>query len=140
MNNYNVNDDKFINSSIYQNFIKQNSKYGFLNIRAYAASQAIPISGIKVIISTNIDNNKVTFFEGETNQSGVIESIKLPAPPLNSNNLDNPSSIPYEISAYYEPDKLNKTYKVNIYDGLTVIQNISIVPDTVIKAGGFIGR
>jgi hypothetical protein len=93
-----------------------------------------------IVISTNINNNKVIFFEGKTNQSGVIENITVPAPPILNNNLTNPPSLVYEISATYIPDNINKVYSVNIYDNLTVIQNISIVPDTVIKAGGFIGR
>ena len=140
MNNYNVNDENFINSSLYKNFIRVNSGEGKINIRAYAASQAIPISNMDIVISTNINNNKVIFFEGKTNQSGVIENIKVPAPPILNNNLTNPPSLVYEISARYIPDNINKVYSVNIYDNLTVIQNISIVPDTVIKAGGFIGR
>lgn len=140
MNNYNVNDENFINSSLYKNFIRVNSGEGKINIRAYAASQAIPISNMDIVISTNINNNKVIFFEGKTNQSGVIENITVPAPPILNNNLTNPPSLVYEISATYIPDNINKVYSVNIYDNLTVIQNISIVPDTVIKAGGFIGR
>lgn len=140
MNNYNVKDESFINSSLYQNFIKDNPGQGYINIRAYAASQAIPISDMDIVVTTNIDNNKITFFEGKTNQSGVIESIKVPAPILNNDNLTNPPSLIYEINAYYKPDKITKVYKVNIYDKLTVIQNISIVPDTIIKAGVIYGN
>ena len=93
-----------------------------------------------IVVTTNIENNKITFFEGKTNQSGVIESIKVPAPILNNDNLTNPPSLIYEINAYYKPDKITKVYKVNIYDKLTVIQNISIVPDTIIKAGVIYGN
>ena len=140
MNNYNVNDENFINSSLYKNFIKINSGQGFINIRAYAASQAIPISNIDIVISTNINDNKVIFFEGKTNQSGVIESIAVPAPPITNSNLTAPPSTTYEINVYYQPNNTNKKYLVNIYDKLTVIQNISIVPDTIIKAGIIYGR
>ena len=50
MNTYNVNDENFINSTLYQNFIRQNPEAGYLKIRAYAASSAIPIEGLKVDI------------------------------------------------------------------------------------------
>ena len=40
MNNYNINNTNFINSNLYKQYIKENSKVGFLKIRAYAASEA----------------------------------------------------------------------------------------------------
>lgn len=138
MNNYNVNDEEFKNSSLYKDFIKLNSGQGYINIRAFAASSAIPISNMNIVISTNINNNKVIFFEGKTNQSGVIENIKVPAPTIKENNLTAPPSTIYEINAIL--DDINKIYKVKIYDKLTVIQNISIVPDTILKAGVFYGN
>ena len=139
MNNYNVNDPEFVNSALYQSFLKANAGTGSLNIRAYAANQAIPISDLKIIITYNIQDNNVTFFEGTTNQSGVIENIKLPAPSAQINNLDAPLSMEYQIRAIYEPDNLDRVYKINMYDKVIVIQNISIVPDMSIKAGGFFG-
>lgn len=129
MNTYTINDENFINSSIYREFLKNNPSRGYLNIRAYAASQAVPISGLKVVISTNIDNNKVIFFEGSTNSSGIIGGIALPAPTLNTDNLDAPSRTQYQIEATYIPDNLTRLYTVNMYENVSVIQNINIVPE-----------
>ena len=129
MNTYNVNDQSFINSEIYQKFLSENSSRGYLNIRAYAASQAIPISGLRVVVSTTIDNNKVIFFEGSTNSSGIIGGISLPAPKLDPNNLDAPNKTTYEIQATYTPDNITQIYKVNMYENVSVIQNINIVPE-----------
>ena len=136
MNTYNVNDENFINSAEYQEFLKDNPSLGYLNIRAYAASQAIPISGIKVAVSTTIGNDKVIFFEGSTNQSGVIGGIALPAPKLDPNNLDKPNKTTYEIEATYLPDNLTKTYRVNMYENISAIQNIIVAPDMNFKMGG----
>ena len=136
MNTYNVNDENYINSLEYQKFLKDNPSIGYLNIRAYAASQAIPIGNIKIVVSNNIGDDKVIFFEGETNESGVIEGIKLPAPKLVSNDLDKPSKTTYEIEATYLPDNLNKTYRVNIYENISSIQNIIVAPDMNFKMGG----
>ena len=136
MNIYNVNDSNFFNSESYQKFLLDNPSIGYLNIRAYAASQAIPISGLKVVVFKNIDNDKIVFFEGLTNSSGIINGITLPAPKINSDDLKAPSKTEYEIEATYLPSNLIKTYKVNIYENVSVIQNISIVPDVNLEYRG----
>ena len=140
MNTYNVNDVNFLNSKIYQDFIGQNPSQGSLRIRAYAASQAIPISGLKVVISTDFLDNKIIFFEGTTNESGIIDGIKLPAPRLNTNNLDAPSKTTYDIVATYVPDNVELLFKVNMFEDICVVQNINIVPDIALGVGGFYGR
>ena len=135
MKTYNINDESLINSLEYKDFLINNPSRGYLSIRAYAASQAIPISGLKIIVSSIIGDSKVIFFEGSTNSSGMIGNISLPAPLLNSNDLETPSKTEYEISATYIPENLNKIYKVNIYENVSVIQNINIIPNTNFKDG-----
>ena len=135
-NTYNFNDESFKSTSSYKNFITSNPSQGFLKIRAYAASQAIPISSLKVVVSKNIDGNNVIFFEGTTNESGVIERITLPAPKLDPNNLDAPSSTTYEITATYAKDNVSNIYRVNMYENIYVVQTINIVPDINGMAGG----
>ena len=139
MNTYYATDEDFINSNTYQEFIKKNPAKGNLRIRAYAASGAVPIKGVNITISTMAnDNTKIIFFEGITNESGLIEKISLPAPRLNSDNLIAPDKTEYEIDAVYAPDNISAIYKVNIYEDVCVQQNINIVPE--LKVGGFNGR
>ena len=128
MNSYNVNDKEFINSDMYKNFLMNNPSEGSLRVRAYAANQAIPISGLRVVISKEIDNNNVIFFDGYTNDSGLIDRVKLPTPSIDSNNLDAPKGIIYDITATYVPENINLYYKVNMYENVCVVQNINIVP------------
>lgn len=135
MNTYNFNDESFKNTTLYQNFISGNPSQGYLKVRAYAASQALPISNLKIEVSKIIDNNKIVFFEGNTNSSGVIEKIILPAPKLDPNNLDAPNSTMYDIKATYEKDNIDNVYRVNIYENIYVIQTISIVPSLSVIAG-----
>ena len=136
MNTYNVNDENFVNSQVYQDFLRANPSEGYLKIRAFAASQAIPISGLNIVVSKVIDNNNVIFFEGVTNESGVIEKITLPAPKLSESNLVAPNGIVYDITATYTNNNISGVYKVNIYEGIYVVQTISIVPDTTLGVGG----
>ncbi len=126
MNTFNINDQNFLNSEVYKNFIKDNPSNGYLKIRAFAANQAIPISNLNIIVSKNIDNNNVIFFEGKTNSSGIIEKITLPTPKLDQNNLDKPSSTTYDIEATYQNE--TRIYKVNMYENVYVLQEININP------------
>ena len=128
MNTYNYNDENFKNTETYKNFIVSNNVEGYLKIRAYAASGALPISDLKIVVSKNIDNSNVIFYEGKTNSSGIIEKIVLPAPKQNTNDLVIPSSITYDIKATYEKDNTTNSYQINIYDNIYVVQTINIVP------------
>ena len=134
MNIYNFNDETFKKSKLYQDYVRDNPGLGFLKIRAYAASQAIPIVDLKVVVSKMVDGNKIIFFEGKTNESGVIEKINLPAPKLDNSNLNAPNGTTYEIMATHS-DNTNSTYTVNIYENIYVIQTINIVPVLNVMAG-----
>ena len=135
MNTYNINDNNYKNSPEYQNFLKDNPEIGYLKIRAYAASGAVPVSGVGIVVSKDINNNKIIFFEGTTNESGIIEKIALPAPKLDPNDLDIPNKITYDINVTYNPDNISNIYKVNIYEKIRVIQNINIVPNLKVSKG-----
>ena len=126
MNTVYFNDQNFINTQTYKNFINNNKGTGFLNIRAYAANAAVPISGLNVVVSKIIDNQKVVFFEGATDLSGIISNITLPSPIISSNDEEVPASQDYDIVATYENQKL--IFKVLIYTNIGVNQNINIVP------------
>ena len=137
MNTYNFNDSIFKQSQLYQNFVRENPSQGYLRIRAYAASQALPIRGLRVIVSKVVDNNKIIFFDGVTNDSGVIERITLPTPRIGDDNQIIPKNITYDIEAIYEPDNIQRMYSVNMYEGIYAVQNINVVPNINNGVGGF---
>lgn len=124
---YNVNNADFLNSEFYKKFINANPALGFLKIRAYAARGAVPISGMRVVISKDIGEDKVVFFEGVTNDSGVIERIALPTPQMALDNMVVPVINQYDINTTY--DGGNYLYKVNIYDSIYVVQNVNVETD-----------
>ena len=127
---YNINDKSFINSDIYLKFMEDNPSLGSLEIRAFTANEAVPISGLKVEISTIYNDDKIIFFEGETDESGKIDKMFLPTPKLNDDDLKVPSKRQYEINATFKNS--NKIYSVNIYENICVVQNIEMIP----KLGG----
>lgn len=128
----NFDDPNFITTTTYKEYMSENKSYGYLNIRAYAASLAIPIKGLNVVVFKNLDNKKVVFYSGTTDESGIIEKISLPTPTVSSNDEVVPSSQDYEIEATYENQKL--IYKVIMYSNISVNQNINVVP--IMKVGG----
>ena len=93
---------KDLNKDVYDKFILENSGSGTLKIRAYAASEALPVGGLNIIVSSVIDNDEVVFFRGVTDKSGMIPNIKLPAPKID--------------------------FSINMYDGICVVQNINFLP------------
>lgn len=129
MNSVNINNEEFINTETYKKFMEENPGRGNLAIRAYAAGGAVPITNLAVEVSKMIDNNKVIFFKGVTDESGIIEKITLPAPKKDLNDLNVPLSTSYEITATYLPNNTILSYFVNIYDSICVLQNISITPE-----------
>lgn len=126
MNNVNITDSNFISTIVYKNFMIENTGRGILNIRASFANQALPITNLKVVVSKEIENYNVIFYEGVTNISGLIKKISLPTPPKENNDLIAPKTTTYKITAVY--NNREYTYVVNMYDGICVVQNINIVP------------
>lgn len=127
MNIVSVQDEEFKKSKEYQEFITINSGKGNLKIRAYAASEAIPVEGLHITVSTDLKEEKVIFFDGETDASGMIQTLSLPAPPLELNNLQAPLSTLYHITATSKMS-LPQEFLVNMYDGICVVQNINFTP------------
>ena len=124
MNIYNVFDSEFKNSNFYQDFLKDNPTVGYLKIRAYAASEAIPISNMQVEISKTIGNNKIIFFSGLTDNSGMIERVTLPTPRLDVSDLNVPNNIEYDIKTTY--NGVDTLYKVIMFEGVCVVQTINV--------------
>ena len=127
MNIYNVSDLEFKNSNIYQDFLKNNPTNGYLKIRAYKASEALPVVGLKVEISKTIEDNKIIFYSGVTDNSGMIERVTLPTPRLDVSDLNVPNNIEYDIKTSYEG--VDREYKVVMFEGVCVVQTINVNPN-----------
>lgn len=117
--------EEFMKTNEYVEFIRKNPGVGNLKIRAYAASEALPLSGLNIVVSSLIDGKKIIFYTGATDSSGMISTIELPAPSL-LDNLEIPNTIKYDIDASMGNN--SSTFSINMYDGVCVIQNINFVP------------
>ena len=121
---------------LYISFKNSNPGIGKLKIRAYGANEAVPISGLRIIVSTIYDDIMFVFFDGYTNDSGIVEKIELPTPKYDSDDLVIPKSITYVVDAIYSYDKSEQKFNVNMYDGVCVLQNISIIPSIKERENG----
>ena len=109
-----------------EKFIDENKGIGYLNIRASFANSALPVVGVRVVVSKIIDNEKIIFYEGVTDDVGSISNIKLYTPIEDDDNLITPVSSDYDIEAYYNNQSLY--FKIKMYPNIKVLQNINIVP------------
>lgn len=126
MDTINFNDTLFQQSEMYKKFIEENTTNGILTIRAYAANKALPVEGMEVIVYKIMDNKRVIFFDGKTDDSGLIENINLPTPEISTGDLVKPPSQDYNIEAIYDMQDLK--FKITMYSNIAVNQNINVVP------------
>lgn len=114
----------------YEQFLNQNPAEGMLKIQAFTARQALPVPGTHIIISKQIGEDMHIFFEGDTDESGIIDGIILPAPARSSSEMPfqpHPFTM-YDIQAQhplYVPQDLR--YGV-IFEGVKSIQPIDLIP------------
>ena len=131
-----MNINEFKKTLEYPDFIKENNGIGYLRIRAYGASEAIPIEGMNIVVSTIYNGKNIIFFEGVTDESGMIKRLELPTPSREKDDLVIPKWKTYNIEANYN-NKL-ENFKVNIYDDICVQQVINTTYDNLVR-GYFYG-
>lgn len=119
----------FLSDSKYKEFIRNNPGKANLKIRAFTASEALPLVGIHIVVRTMVGEDEFVFFDGETDSSGMIDTLSLPTPSLISDNLEVPTSILYEIVAESKTMNMNRLYQVRMYEGICVIQNVELLPE-----------
>lgn len=129
-----------VNNQTYTEFIKNNPGMGTLKIRATSASEALPIKDVNIVVSKQIGNDTYIFFEGKTDESGMINNIKLPTPVRITDNLDEPKFTSYKIRAEYSRDKFDKTYEISLCCGSGLIQYINITPIVNMEVGNSSGN
>lgn len=124
---YYYDSEEFKSTAVYKNFINMNQKNGILKIEASTASGAYPLKGVEIVISKDFGEDKVIFYKGVTNDSGIIESIVLPTRET-SMDVDDAKDIfftTYDLVAKYPKYNLEKKYDVSIFDDIKVIQPIT---------------
>lgn len=130
-----VSYDDFKKTDAYQKFINENPDIGHLKIEAFTAYGAVPVPDTQILITKNIGDQTVVFFQGSTNSSGIIENIDLPTPIANYN--PTPNSLPqytiYDLTAIQDGYDTIKNYSIGMFGGVKVIQYVKMTPSVDLK-------
>ena len=132
--------DEIKDDNTYNEFLKENPGRGTLKIRTTSASEALPVSGVNVVVSKEIGDNTYIFYEGQTDSSGMINNIKLPTPVRINSNLEVPNFTSYKVRVEYSKDKFDKTYEVSLCCGSGLIQYVNITPMVNMEEGSSNGN
>ena len=110
-----------------EQFLRENPDQGILRIQAFRGPQSIPVEGVKVTVSRQLDGGEHVFFAGTTDNSGLIDPIVLPAP-ARSQSLRpddaNPSAT-YTVRAEH-PQFQPQEITVNLYQGIKTVQPLQL--------------
>lgn len=126
-----VNLEDFKQTESYKNFIQENPSTGRLKVEVFTAYRAIPIPNTRILVTKDIDGQKVLFFSGLTDSSGMISNIELPSPAENKNFKpgDVAQYTMYDVTAIHEGYERIKKYDVAIFGNTGVIQYIKMIPE-----------
>lgn len=132
---YNFDSQEFKSTDMYEEFIRENSARGILKIEAHSSTNAYPLKNVRIVVSKMIENDKVIFFDGLTNESGIIENIILPTKVM-TDEVNSAADIiftTYDVEASYPDNDLKKDYNVSIFDNVKVIQPVVFQLDEIIS-------
>lgn len=115
----------------YAQFLSENPYTGYLKVQAFRGEQAFPVPDVRVRISRDFTDGERTFFEGVTDQNGIIDGITLPAPSAeNSLTPNGPvNTAVYTLTADH-PSYRAIRIPFAIYEGITAIQPLQLLLET----------
>ena len=120
--------EQFEKTDEYKTFIEENPSTGVLKVQVFTADQAIPIANAEVFITKKIGDNDVLFFSGQTDSSGIVDNIILPAPAaeINLDVFAVPKYTTYNLVVSSDEYKKIKQYNISMYGDIKVLQYVKI--------------
>ena len=94
-----------------------------------------PIENVKVIVSKDIGNYRVIFFEGNTDSSGIISDIMLPAPETITDPNATPAYTIYNMTAIHSEYEAIKNYSIGMFGDVRVLQYVKMMPQISLEGG-----
>lgn len=112
----------------YVQFLQQNPYRGYLKVQAFRGDGAYPVPEVAVTVSRGFADGRRVFFEGVTDENGIIDGVELPAAPrgesLDPN--DPPTTAVYDLTAQH-PLYRSVAVPIEIYEGITAIQPLRLL-------------
>ncbi len=118
--------------STYEEFEAANTGGGALSFMVFTASEALPVAGAAVTVSTRIDGEAHEMFRAVTNQSGETPARTLPAPSKelsqDEDNAIQPFSL-YDATVSKEGFTRVILRDIPVFDGVRSIQRVALIPE-----------
>lgn len=117
--------------STYEEFEAANTGGGALSFMVFTASEALPVKGAAVIVSTRIDGAPHEMFKAMTNQSGETPAATLPAPSKSLSQDEDNKVQPFSLyDATVSKDGFTKVIlrDIPVFDGVRSIQRVALIP------------
>lgn len=109
-------------------FLLENPSRGVLRVQAFRGNQAIPVKDVHVTVSRKLsDGTDYVFYDGVTDESGLVDAISLPAPELQQSvepGEPHPDAA-YELIAEH-PEFETVRATVNIFPGIKTVQPVQL--------------
>lgn len=111
----------------YDDFLRRNTALGSLKVQASRGRGALPTEGVRISVIGSFTDARVLFFDGVTDEDGLIDGIVLPAPPRQQSlqSQDARRGAVYQVFAShpdYEPD----IYEIEIFEAITSILPVTL--------------
>ena len=120
-------------------FMAKNPNVGYVKMQVSTAGGVLPVPDAKVTITKELGNNVFTLYILTTDVNGQTLAVPLPAPDSSlSQTPDNSTPYSTYTIAIEHPKYQNVyNYSVPVFDGITSIQPVVLLPDTGISSPEF---
>ncbi len=112
-------------------FVENNPSTGILRVQAFAANRSFPVQGALVRVYVKFVNGERELFTGTTDEDGIIDGIRLPAPDSSVSFDENSTVAPYAIYSITvtKPGYASADFDgIPVFDSVKSIQPVELVP------------
>ena len=111
--------------------IPETIETGFMQIRATALQQSVPISGAKIVISKPVGEEASVMWSDTTDESGKSSVVELPAPSRELSEKPNGNAVPYAVyNVRVDAQGFYTVYNINaqVFPGQLSIVAVDMIP------------
>ena len=108
-----------------------NNNYGTLQVRAYRASEALPVENAIVKITGADEYTSDVMLSRITESDGLTEEVHLPTPSIDLSLSPHPAQSPYltfDVDIVKEGYYPKKIFNVPIFAGIKAMLPIEMIP------------
>lgn len=113
-----------------EEFLVDNPKSGFLRVQVFAGEQTFPVSNANIVVTKNFGSRENVFYEENTDISGVMSRVSLPAPDKSLSVY--PTSLQpystYDISVTHPGYNKVVIHNCVVFDGIETAQMVELIP------------